>query len=301
MIKGKSPSMNQKSSSKPTAPKRRTPPKQKPVEEIPVEAEPEELTGPDLLLQKLAPHATTIVLAVVAAFVGFASIAYLYFGNQEKAASEWHQLYMSKTVALQTNNMTGLEDVADTYPDSQAGMWASQKAGDFQLRRGLKLLETNRESGLALIQKATKSFDIVLKAPVTAKTDLLQRRSQFGMAYACESLGQFDRAHTLYKELVDAAPDSGIAVSARRGVIRSSNPDYVALYKKFEEFEIQEGDAPDAILPGRQNIEFGGTDLDATPDVTPVDEPATPDSDESVADADDSNKTDSDKSAPDKS
>lgn len=236
-----------------------------------MEEEAVELTGADKLLEKITPHAGTIGLAVVAGFIGFAAIAFLISRNFDTKAQAWRDQYIASTVAYQISDISGLKEVADTYPDKQAGMWAAQMAADFQLRMGLQQLDKDREGGLDMIRKATAGFQTVLDAPQTAKSTMLQRRSQFGMAYASESLGDFEKAKTLYAELVDAAPDSAFAEPARRGMKRSSSPEYAAVYKTFEEWKVVLGDAPGDILPGRPNIDF--PNIDDSADLLNLNEP----------------------------
>lgn len=259
-----------------SAPKRRTPSKKKSFEELPVVEEPEEVSGSEKMLENIKPHATTIGLAVIAAFVGFAAIAYLISGNFNQKSKAWTDLYRSATYAENRNDISQLKEVAAAYPNSQAGMRAALLAADFQLRVGVETLSTDREGGLELIRQSTVGFQTVLDAPPSATTTLLQRRSQFGLAYAFESLGEFAKANNLYTELVEAAPDSPIAALARRGISRSSNPDYLALYKKFSEWEDVLGEAPGAVLLGRPNIDFPEIEQDAESSVPGESENAEP-------------------------
>ena len=139
---------------------------------------------------------------------------------------------------------------------------ALQLAGDYDMRTGLSKLSFDREGGIKLIEKARDSLQAVVDAPATQKSTMLQRRSTFSLAYAYESLGDFEKAKVLYQQLVDAAPDAAFADSARRGVKRTSNPEYVALYEKFKNHEDVLGDAPGPAIPQKPDISF--PDLDGS-------------------------------------
>jgi hypothetical protein len=148
-------------------------------------------------------------------------------------------------------------------------MQALQTAGDFQLRQGLDQLQTNRDTGFGSIAKAKESYQQMLDAPASAKTPALQQSSVFAMAYACESLGEFDEAAKYYSQLLEEAPDSHFAEAAKRGVARSTNPDFAAAFKKFKEYEPL-GDAPGPNVPTRPEIDFPEVDVPA--DETATDE-----------------------------
>lgn len=246
--------MNQKSATK----KKRRSSSRTPV----VEAPPE-LTGAEKLFEKVKPHLSTITLAVVACLLGFIVIAFIMRNRFDQNALQWRELNNATAIAIRTGDVNGLKQVATNNPDTKAGLWALQIAGDQQLRMGLEQLSMDREGGLALVRKSKENFQSVVDAPNSTKTTMLQRRSHFSLAYASESLGQFSEAKTLYEQLVDEAPDSAFANAALRGASRCSNEDYAKLYERFESWEVDViGDAPGPALPERPRIDdFPEVDL----------------------------------------
>lgn len=230
---------------------------------LPVAEPPPELTGAEKLFEQVKPHLATITLAVVAGLLGFIVIAFIMRNRFDQNAMQWRELNNASAIALRTNQVEPLKQVAENNPETKAGLWALQMAGDQQLRMGLEQLNTDRDAGLALIRKSKESFETVVDASASVKTTMLQRRSQFSLAYACESLGEFEEAKILYQELVDQAPDSAFAEPARRAIARCSNEDYAKLYTKFTEFvPVEESPAPGPALPERPSItDFPEVDL----------------------------------------
>jgi len=224
---------------------------------LPVVEEPEQLSGAEKLLEDVRPHLTTIGLVIVAITLGFIAVAFMISSRFEQNAAQWRELATSSAIAMRSGNLNGLKEVADTYPDTKAGLWALQIAGDQELRTGIEQLSYDREAGLQLIEKAKKSYLRIVEAPEAIKTTMLNRRSYFSLAYANESLGKFDEANALYKEILESDSESAFAEPARRGVERTSNEQYNALYTLFANYEVEViGDAPGPAIPERPVIEF---------------------------------------------
>ena len=247
--------------------------KKKKFSKTEVVEEPVELTGVDKFLENLKPHLATIGLVAVAAFLGFLLIAFMMRNSYQASAAQWRDLNTSTAVALGTNDFKGWQKVASDYPDSKAGHWALQLTGDRQLRTGLEQYAGDREGGLSLVKMAKKSFQQVVDAPAASKTTMIQRRSIFSLAYACESLGEFTEAKKYYEQLVEEAPDSAFADSARRGIKRCSNPEFASLYNKLANWEEEVvGDAPGPAVPEkRPSLDF--PDKEIGPGVKPSDKP----------------------------
>ena len=222
----------------------------------------EELTFGDKLLANITPYMGTIVFALLAGFAAFALVAFLLRSSADSRAFEWRELNSASSIARQTGNISQWKRVAEEYPDSKAGLWASQFAGDYQLREGLSLLATDQEAGFGLIKKSKSYFESIINAPDSAKTPMLQQRSHFSLAYACEGLGEFEESKKLYEKLIKEAPDSAFVEHARRGLHRATNDDYSDLYAKFTNWEQEEiGEAPGPRIPERPSIDFPDLDL----------------------------------------
>jgi tetratricopeptide (TPR) repeat protein len=209
----------------------------------------------DVVMDTLRPYLTQVGVLVAIGLLGLIAITLFINNRQQSVAEPWQELTSAQSEFAISGNVDRLTQVAATHPDTPAAMWALQSAGDYQLRRGIDQLREDRTAGFELIEKSKDSFQKILDAPASAKSSDVQQASVFSMAYASESLGEFDEAARYYTQLIEEAPDSHFADAAKRGAARSTNPEFVAAYKKFKEFE-DIGDAPGPNVPDRPDIEF---------------------------------------------
>ena len=219
----------------------------------------------DELMDSLRPYMTQIGVAVVLGLLALIAITLFMNSRQNSVAAPWQELSSAQSEFAFSGNVDRLTQVATQYPDTPAAMWALQSAGDYQLRQGIDQLTQDRDKGFDLIEKSKESFQQILNAPASAKSSDIQQSSVFSMAYASESLGEFDEAAKYYTQLIEEAPESHFAAAAKRGAARSTNPEFAAAFKKFKDFEPL-GDAPGPSVPTRPEIDF--------PEVEIPDEPA---------------------------
>lgn len=267
--------MSQKSAIKRTLP-RKDKKAAKPVKtpEV-VEELPEEIS----FLDKIKPHLATIGLMAVAGVLAFAAVAMWRSSSFSNEAIKWVELNQAKAINSATGDVKDLVRVAEDYEDNVAGLVGAMYAGDSQMRSGIVQLSTDREGGLSLVRKAKVNFESVVNAPEALKSSWLNERSQYQLAYANETLGEFAEAKKHYKNLVESAPESPLFEKATRGLGRTSSDQYVALYQEFKEFEATIGDAPgptggDLSRPSDALNAFDGVDIapgEAPPSVSPLD------------------------------
>ena len=209
----------------------------------------------DQVMDSLRPHLTKIGLFVAFGLLGLIA-ATLFINNRERSVAQpWQELTSAQSEFAISGNVDRLTQVASVYPDTPAAMWALQSAGDYQLRQGIDQLREDRDKGFGLIEKSKESFQQILDAPASAKTPDIQQASVFSMAYASESLGEFDDAAKYYTQLIEEAPKSHFVASAKRGVARSTNPEFVTAFAEFKSFE-DVGEAPGPNVPTRPEIDF---------------------------------------------
>lgn len=218
-------------------------------------------------LGHLKPYTTQILMGLGLIFAIGLGAAYMVNARQAAYADQWRELNLALTDHRLSGNTQRLMNVAEDYPNQKAGMWSLQIAGDFDLQTGISQLSYDREGGFTVIKRAKTNLQKVVDASSSIKSTELQRRSLFSLAYACESLGEFDIAKAHYQKLVDEAPDSAFAGPARRGAARCNNVDMVALYDKFKAWEDISEDAPGPNVPKSPKIDFPEVDGD------PVEQP----------------------------
>ncbi len=234
--------------------------------EAPVEAE--EQTSAEKLLMASQPYWTQIILGVLVSILAWVIISYLTQASREAAAEPSRQLADAIQQFRITNNVDSLKQMKTDYPNEVATNWAMVVAGDYELNRGLRQFASDREEARRLIERAKETFQGIVDSPSTAKTTMQQRRSLYSLAYANESLGNFDAAKTLYQRVLDDAPDSIFVDSATRGLARASNPEFKKLYDDFASYKPASEDAPGVAVPEAPVIDFPEIDL---PETDPVD------------------------------
>jgi tetratricopeptide (TPR) repeat protein len=229
----------------------------------------DDLTLGEKYVLKAKPYWSLIALGILSAILLYVFANYYKMMRSESAAEQWRSLSTAVTQSELSGDISSLKEMGTEYGDLVAGNWANQFAGDFEMRRGLGMMNYDRSGGLKMVESAEETFRKIVDAPDAAKTTMLQRRSLFSLAYASESLGKFDVAKELYQKLIDEAGDSAFIDVAKRGVNRCSNPEFADLYKAFLDFNDVAGEAPGALMPDRPSIDpmdipdFGGGDFGA--------------------------------------
>jgi tetratricopeptide (TPR) repeat protein len=215
-------------------------------------------------LGHLKPYGSQIALGAALAFAAIVGIAYFINHRETVYADQWRELNLATTDHRLSGNTSRLMNVAEDYPNQKAGMWSLQIAGDYDLRTGISQLSYDRENGFKAIERAKENLQKVVDAPNELKSTDLQRRSLFSLAYACETLGEFDEAKKHYQKLVDEAPDSAFAKPAARGLKRCENPEMIALYETFKGWKDLAEEAPGPNVPTVPNIDFPDVDSAST-------------------------------------
>jgi tetratricopeptide (TPR) repeat protein len=217
---------------------------------LPVVDKEVETTYGERLLESLKPHANLLMLGIAALFLLFIAIAWIFQSRARVAEGEWLALNYAFAAANATGNANAIKEIADEYPDGIAGLWGLQVAGDYELRQGLNKLAVERAEGIRDLEKARNTLKKVVDAPASRKSTLLQVRSTFSLAYAYESLGEFENARKLYQQLVDQAPNSAFGRAAQRGLNRCTDPSFATIYDHFKDWQ-----DPFAIAPGDPTTE----------------------------------------------
>jgi tetratricopeptide (TPR) repeat protein len=208
----------------------------------------------------LRTHGNTILLAILAALLLTMLGAYWMASRNASKSEPWRQLQVASASyggPVGDRQTSHYELVAEQFPDSLAGLWALQMAGDEDLRMGLSKMVSAREEGLKQIERARKSLQKIQESTLQ-KPELLVERSLFSLGYALESAGKFDDAKAAYQRLLEALPDSTMAKQAQLALARIADPSLTAAFEKFKAV----GTAPGMTLPPIPDISFPD---DATP------------------------------------
>ena len=176
--------------------------------------------------------------------------------GQAAEGAKWQMLNIARANYERSGDNTSLKDFADQYPDDSAGLWALLYSADAEIRSGLSDLGTDREKGFDKVKKAQDLYKQIVDSTGN-KSPMLKRRSIFGLAYAYESNGDFDKAKDLYQTLVDSGDSNPLFGEADRGLKRVTNPELAAFFEKFKAFvPATDEEAPGESLPQRPDITF---------------------------------------------
>lgn len=216
----------------------------------------------------LKPHLPMVGIVAGAAVIAVILGLWWWDLAEKNRAVPWRVLNRSVSQTRLVGDARSLELVAEDFPEEPAGLWALQLAADFEMRTGILQYsgdEQQRKEGMDKVRKAKKLYLQIVESGVE-KSTMLQRRSLFGLAYAAESLGEFDEAAKYYSQLLEQAGDSPFKEAAQRGLERTSQPEFAKLFEQFVSYVPPESDeAPGPSLPQRPDISFpelpGGGDF----------------------------------------
>jgi len=200
----------------------------------------------------LKPYWTQITLGICILVLMLLAAVYLFDQGKKNEAGKWQALIEARLQYRNTGDNTLLVDFADQYPDDKAGLWALLWAADAEVRSGLAEFSSDRESGYTKVTKAQGFYQRIVDSNASKSTEL-QRRSVYGLAYAHESNGEFEKAAEFYQQLVE---DNPLSDDAKRGLARSTSQEFATVYNMFKEFDAGEGTAPGLKLPRRPDISF---------------------------------------------
>ena len=213
-------------------------------------------------IDSVKPYANLIGLGLLALFLLFLAIIWMMKVRSDLEEGKWITLSRQMGVFTQTSNTSSLKEVAEQFPDSSAGFWALQVAGDFDLRSGILELARDRQAGFREINKAKDTLKKLVDVDPVLKSPLLQQMSLSSLAYAHESLGEFDEAERLYRQLVESVPDTAFGQRAAEGLARVTDSSFHAVYQKFKDWEDPLSIAPGPAITPSPDISF--------PDVTDI-------------------------------
>ncbi len=213
----------------------------------------------------LKPYVGTIVLGFLALLLLAIMGGYWMALMRNSASQPWADLQMARVSFEQDMQTSHFDSVIERHPNTLASLWALQQQGDLDLRIGLSKLVSDRDAALKQIERARKSLEKIQESTLK-KPDLLTERSLFSLAYACESLGDFDQARSIYKRLIEEMPDAPFVANARTAVQRLENPELLTAFTKFKTV----GTAPGISLPPIPDISFPEDTPEEGPELTPT-------------------------------
>lgn len=189
-------------------------------------------------IESVKPYSTAIsatVLGVIVALFGW-----IYWSN--KSEQKLEQGWDSYFSALELGADDKLQDVADQYGDSTAGLWARLSLADARLDKGLQQLFEDRAVAKDALNDAEEGFEFV--AEHAPRDSMLVQRALLGLAETYESQNHLDEARDKYRELVERFPDGAYTEQARQRLTDLEKP----TTKRFYDWFAQQTPKPKPIL-----------------------------------------------------
>jgi hypothetical protein len=213
----------------------------------------------DVVQQKLEewkPYAPIIFTVIALVIIGIGGGIWWVQNQKQKRALQWTELGEAIRQSERTEGTTTpLTEFAKNNPDSDAAMWAYFVAGDMEIRNGVTRPASQKEDSKKNFESAKEHLLKVVSSD--RKLDkMLRRRATYALAYAHESLGEFEDAKKLYDQLIDEGQESPYYAEASRGASRATRLDVRQFYEKYVSWEPNTGDAPGDALPEMPNIDF---------------------------------------------
>lgn len=240
-------------------------------------------------IEKIVPYSRAILGGIVAFLV--AAIGYTILSHQQYAAAgrAW-QSYLEAIMERDVDSQVAdLEDVATREAGSPAAIWALQTQADLDLDRASRMLFSNRDEALKILDRAQKNYEKIEEE--ASRNATLLERARFGLGQVFECQGSLEKAKTKYEQVVKAKSSPAYSKLAARRLEAIADPKVADFYAWFEKqkpapppprggLNLPGGNLGD--LPDRPDLkfpDFGGTS-GTTPDKTPApegktDEPAT--------------------------
>ena len=160
-------------------------------------------------------------------------VAFAYITNRGKQnqAQAWSAFFQAYERGAEVDRLT---EVAESYADTEAGLWALQSAADVNLAEGTQDMFRDREQARAELEEAEVNYTSVAQR---TNDPLLKQRAMFGQAQSLESMGNFGAAEQKYQEVAEQWPASGVGQLAQRRLEMLQRPATREWYAWFAEQE----------------------------------------------------------------
>ncbi|MDP1562925.1 MAG: hypothetical protein Q8M16_16220 [Pirellulaceae bacterium] len=223
----------------------------------------------ETFVKEYGPPVVTAILVVVLAASGWA----FYVSRQESIVSnQWDAL----NVGANAKNAANLQGTADSARGTLVGAVATNLAGMAELNAALEKMVRDPEKAKTEIKTSMDRFKQVVDYPHA--TDLIKQQAKYALAFAHESLGEFDLALPLYQELA-ALENNPIERFAKDGAQRCQDPAIRAFQEKFATWKPANfGTAPNFDLSNPSLDLNQLLNLDSLPPVPTKTDPAQDDS-----------------------
>ena len=187
----------------------------------------------------IEPYSKLIAVGIIVLVVVLVSWSFLSSEGLAKRSDATLQLIQ----AANKGDAEVLMLVSDTYPDTKAGSWARLYQGQQLLAEGMEQLYQDRDAAEILLTDAKQAL---LSAAASGSDALLASRAHYGVAQACEALGEIDDAKEAYGRVIAVNESEEMVNRASDRVAALDKPETKDFLAWFGE---QDFSAPDPAAP----------------------------------------------------
>jgi hypothetical protein len=177
---------------------------------------------------RIEPYRNAILIGLLAATVLIIGGIFVYRSQAAKAMVGAAELAAATTP-------DEYAAVAEQFPGTETGLWARLRAGEGQLREGIRLSLTNRSASNDSLEQAQKSLETVLKSEDVPSE--IREQALFSLAVCLESLSSKQTttkpAIEAYQRLLSEFKDSRFKVRAEARIKELQQPGSEEFYAWF--------------------------------------------------------------------
>ena len=200
-------------------------------------------------LEKIKPYVAKIGIAI--AILAAASIGFYWWMSTVSAgkAESWAAKIFASQVVDVERDPKALESVWKQH-EPPASFWAMLDAGYFEMAEGNDAYIKDNSSARTQLKSAKEKFQQILE-DADSKYVQLRLKARYLLAYAHESLGEFDDAKSEYQAVLDADDNDSLSELAQMGLDRVTDPKAVEMFEKYVSWEpsVAPADVPNVQRP----------------------------------------------------
>lgn len=180
--------------------------------------------------EELKPYSRAIVGGAVAIAVVLFTVIYL----SGKTTKELEQGWADYFAVVESQDVSGLREVADKHAATDVGLWARQSESDLLLQEGISQLYIDRDDADSKLSKAQDGYLVVSQ---NAKDPMLKRRGTFGLAQTYEARNNLEDAEKSFGEIASRWPETMIGKESQRRLEQLKDESIKEFYAWFFEQE----------------------------------------------------------------
>ncbi len=184
-------------------------------------------------IQQYSGYWSQIALGALLVVVAIFGIGYWFASAKQAGANQWKDFQLADMEAQQSGTSKLLDTASEMHQGKVAGLWALQRAADYDLGEGTREIFRDRTAGIKKIESARDKYKKVIEG-TDAKNTMLLRRAHIGLGHSYESLGLWKESKAEFELLIKEANGTAIGNAAERGLARVTSTLNQEFYAEFK-------------------------------------------------------------------